>query len=49
MGNTSGEKELRTDWPFTEGTTIGTTKLRKEAHLIPTEADLTDPKNRVGL
>ena len=26
MANTSGEKELKTDWPITEGLTAGTTR-----------------------
>lgn len=49
MANTSGEKELKTNWPITEGITAGTTKLRKQAHLIPEADDLTDPNNQVGM
>ena len=49
MANTSGEKELKTDWPITEGLTLGTTKLRKYPHLIAQEADLTPERERVGL
>ena len=33
MANTSREKELRTDWPFEEGLTAGTTKLSSEPYL----------------
>jgi hypothetical protein len=40
MANTIGEKELRTDWPFEEGLTAGTTKQRDDPHLEP-EEDLT--------
>ena len=48
MANTSGEKELNTNYPVTEGLTAGTTKLRKKAHL-EAETDLTYPKDEVGL
>ena len=37
---TSGEKELKTDWPITEGLELGTTKLRKKAALEAEEDDL---------
>lgn len=47
---TSGEKELRRDWPITEGLIAGTTKQEgTKPFLEIEEEDLTDPKERVGL
>ena len=43
----AGEKEIRRDWPHTEGTTFGTTKQEgTELALVPTETDLIEPKTR---
>lgn len=39
---TAGEKELKTDWPIIEGTTLGTTKLSKKYLLEPQEKDLVE-------
>jgi len=33
MANTSGEKELKTDWPIEEGLIAGTTKLKERPNL----------------
>ena len=36
-----GEKELKTDYPVVEGTTLGTTKIEgKEMYLVPEEKSL---------
>ena len=42
----SGTRFIKTDWPIEEGLTAGTTKLRKKAHLEPTDGDLTDSNNQ---
>ena len=39
---TSGDKELKTDWPITEGLELGTTKLREKGALEAEEEDLTE-------
>ena len=42
MANTTGEKELRTDWPITSGLIAGTTKQAgRKPHLEAEEEDLT--------
>ena len=38
---TIGEKELKTDWPITEGITAGTTKQRTESASLEPEVNLT--------
>lgn len=48
MSNTSGEKELKTEWPIEEGITLGTTKLRPKALLEP-EENLTRVSERIGI
>lgn len=48
MANTTGEKEIQTDWPIEEGITLGTTKLRKQAHLIP-DVDNVSESEWVGM
>lgn len=41
MANTTGEKELRRDWPRTSGLTAGTTKQEgRKPHLEPEEKSL---------
>lgn len=42
MANTCGEKELKTDWPVEEGTTLGTTKLQDNWFLEAEEQDFTE-------
>lgn len=37
---TSGEKEIKTDYPITEGLTLGTDKLREKANLEAEEVNL---------
>jgi len=42
---TTGEKELRRDWPNVSGITAGTTKTEgRKPHLKPEEQDLTSDK-----
>ena len=49
MANTSGEKELKTDWPHEEGLVLGTTKIKgKEINLIPTNGSLVSKKQKIG-
>lgn len=46
---TAGCKELKTNWPVTEGTTAGTTKQTgKEMRLVPQESVVAD-KDLVGV
>lgn len=50
MANTVGEKELRTDWPFTSGLTARTTKQAgRISNLIPTEGTIVFKRNKEGL
>lgn len=48
MANTSGEKELKTDYPVVEGNNLGTTKLRDNYFLVP-EEDLTSANDKIGV
>ena len=41
MASTLGEKELRDDWPVTEGLTAGTTKQKSESPSLKPKTDLT--------
>lgn len=36
-----GDKEIKTDWPVTEGITAGTTKQRTASPRLEPEVDLT--------
>lgn len=45
---TSGQKELRTEYPYEEGLTAGTTK-RPEKVCLDAEEDLTSTNDKVGL
>lgn len=46
----SGAKELKTNWPITEGLTAGTQKQAgTKMNLTPDEDDLVPQKDRVGL
>ena len=38
---TLGEKELKNDWPITEGITAGTTKQKTESPSLEPEVNLT--------
>ena len=50
MANTSGEKELRRNWPVEEGLTAGTQKQEgRESNLVPEEASLVPARLKVGL
>ena len=46
MANTVGEKELKTDWPITEGLTLGTTKLR-EKYILEAEEGSNVPRRKI--
>lgn len=49
MANTTGEKELKTDWPIEEGLQGGTQKQTgRVMNLIPEEASLV-PERRTEL
>ena len=43
---TLGEKEISKEWPIVEGLTAGTTKLKDDYILRPTEADLTTDEGK---
>ncbi len=54
MANTTGEKELKTDWPVVEGNTLGSTKIKgKKINLVPEGilgiASVVSAKEKVGL
>ena len=50
MANTSGEKELKTNWPHVSGLTAGTTKQKgRTIQLIPTEGSNVPRKDKVGM
>lgn len=43
-----GQKELKTEWPVTEGTTFETTETHKRnIKLIPTEGSIVLSRNKV--
>jgi hypothetical protein len=47
---TSGEKELRTSYPKTKGTTAGTTRQKgKKMNLIPKKSSLVPKRLKRGL
>ena len=50
MASTSGEKELKTNWPIEEGLTARTQKQTgRQMILIPQEASLVSEKDKVLL
>jgi len=50
MANTIKEKELKTDWPITEGLTAGTTKQTgRLMNLMPTEKSFISAEKRKGI
>jgi hypothetical protein len=50
MANTNKQKELKTEWPITEGLIAGTTKTSgRQANLQPEEASTVLNKDRAGL
>lgn len=47
---THNEKEIKTDWPVTEGLTAGTQKQTgREENLVPTEGSLVPQREKVGI
>jgi len=49
MANTTGEKELKTEWPITSGLTAGTEKQEgRQPHLIA-EISLVPERKKEGL
>ena len=47
---TSRTRHIKTDWPFTEGTTAGTTKQEgKTMNLIPEDESLVSERDTIGL
>ena len=50
MANTSGEKELKRDWPHETGLIAGTTKQEgRKPNLEPEEGSLVPERKKVGL
>jgi len=50
MANTIKEKELKTDWPFTDGLTAETTRTSKnQINLIPTEGSFIPKRDKTGM
>ena len=50
MTNTKGEKELKTDWPITEGLIARTTKQTgRVTNLVPEEKSLVSDRVSCGL
>ena len=50
MANTLKEKELKTEWPVTEGLTAETTKQTgRLMNLIPTEKSFIPARERKGI
>ena len=50
MANTSGEKELKTNWPHVSGLTARTTKQTgRVSNLIPQEGSNVLRRNKAGL
>lgn len=44
-----GTSDIKTDYPITEGLTLGTTKLRDERSLDVEDENLISEKERVGI
>ena len=50
MANTTGEKELKTDWPITSGLTAKTQKQTgRQTNLVAEEGSLVPRRKKVGL
>ena len=50
MANTTGEKELKTDWPHQTGLIAGTTKQAgRQSNLVAEEGSLVPAREKVGL
>ena len=49
MANTTGEKELKTDWPITSGLGADDKHDGREMHLIPEEKSLVPERKKAGL
>jgi len=50
MANTSGEKELKTNWPNETGLTAETTKQAgRTSNLVPEKSSLVPKREKVGL
>ena len=50
MANTTGEKELKTDWPHETGIIAGTTKQEgRKPHLEAQKGSLVPRRKKVGL
>ena len=50
MANTHGEKELKTDWPITEGLVAGTTKRYADSpYLVAEEGSNVLEKDKAGI
>ena len=50
MANTTGEKELKTDWPHETGLTAETTKQEgRQTNLVPEQGSLVPRRKKVGL
>lgn len=50
MASTSGEKELKRNWPHVSGLTAETTKQEgRTSNLVPQESSLVPEREKVGL
>lgn len=50
MSSTTGEKELKRNWPITSGLTAGTTKQEgRQSNLIAEEGSLVPRRKKEGL
>jgi len=49
MANTIKEKELKTEWPITEGLTADTTKQTQVMNLMPEEKSFITERERKGI
>lgn len=46
---THNEKEIKTKWPFVEGSSFGTTKRAPDAFLLPQEKSLIPKRLMAGI
>jgi len=49
MANTTGEKELKTDWPHETGIEADSKHEGRQPHLIAEEVSLVPERKKVGL
>ena len=49
MANTSGEKELKTEWPVIEGLEADEKHEGREINLVPEESNLTTSSQNFGM